>query len=141
MAMKIKQITMRLISITLSAILLLGVLPLGVFTATAETYYSALELDTPVSVNVDAEAVIFSFVPQVDGVYIFESTDYDGDPRVGLYDSDWKEIDYDVISGHSSYEPICSLTNKYCYWYPIPAYLPSFPLPFTKRATRYTPEN
>ena len=29
----------------------------------------------------------------------------------------WKETDYDVISGHSSYEPICSLTNKYCYWY------------------------
>lgn len=29
----------------------------------------------------------------------------------------WKETDYDVMSGHSSYKPICSLTNKYYYWY------------------------
>ena len=29
----------------------------------------------------------------------------------------WKEIDYDIISGHSQYEPICNLTNKHCYYH------------------------
>lgn len=33
---------------------------------------------------------------------------------------EWKEVDYDVFSGHSSYEPVCTIEcneGKHCYKY------------------------
>jgi uncharacterized protein YjdB len=58
--------------------------------------YESIRLNEPVSVTASE---IFVFEPQTDGMYIFESSDYDDDPKVYVYDDQWNQILYNDDGG------------------------------------------
>ena len=89
--MNIHQIAKRLLGGMLCVVLLLSMIPMGVFSAVAEEY-DTLALNTPVAVTISGSPKVFQVTPATDSWYQIASQLQSGDPNVTLYDSNWNKI-------------------------------------------------
>ena len=86
---------MKICKRALSILLAIAMLTAFLVPVQAEDYKS---ISLNESVSVEATET-FVFVPETDGMYIFESSDYDEDPKVTVYDDQWEIISADDDSG------------------------------------------
>jgi len=110
--------TRRAIGILLSLAMLIGLLPLAVFTASAAVEAIPLTYQEAVTVTLGVgESKWYSFTPDTTGPYMFVSSDeVDVDPVASLYDSTMQEIVSNDDDNGSNFAVISELTAGETYY-------------------------